>query len=565
VLALSACVASDGSESFDVSGSPAPDAHESAPAVGSLSTAQQYLQRHGYLRPDTPEPDGAPPVYVDDAFEHGTLDGPTQRALRHFQAFVGIPASGELDATTLETMNKPRCGVTDVPFPAPALDAPIDKFAVQAQLTRGSAWIRVRRYPDGASDGTRAAIDSDIESAALDVRRKTGFSVLRTTSTSTPPSGTWAIDVYFYTGDRPSGVNTLCPSPMPSNYGAAVVSNVSPSTGLQSGPIPLCVNSGQNYQYGAGSDSRLDFQAVLTHELGHATGLGHSSIPGALMRPIMNAGDPDASFKVDDLQAEWSRWGRFAENANSPSVREITWGGGNTLYAIDTTPHPDGNFGIWRRSGATRGWDQSVVATWTKLDGYGTRVMYDGFRLWHLNAQGMIYYRNDADTGWTQLPGCARDIAGNDAESWWWAVGCDGALYYAFRGDPEFTYYTRPENGAVRITYDRRRNNLWFVDGANVVYRGIFGFTRVGSGIKDIDVGQDGTVWAVTTANKAAILSWQAEIPNPAKPNEPFAPRKEEFVPFIGNARGMTGDPSGFPAIINDWNRVSDIRLFYTN
>lgn len=39
-------------------------------------------------------------------------------AIKNLQNFANIPATGELDETTLELMKKPRCGIPDIPSPS---------------------------------------------------------------------------------------------------------------------------------------------------------------------------------------------------------------------------------------------------------------------------------------------------------------------------------------------------------------------------------------------------------------------------------------------------------------
>ena len=63
-----------------------------------------YLMKYGYM--DTPiQHDKAAPLLSRDGLRDYILE---------FQAFAGLPQTGDLDEMTVELMNTPRCGVKDV-------------------------------------------------------------------------------------------------------------------------------------------------------------------------------------------------------------------------------------------------------------------------------------------------------------------------------------------------------------------------------------------------------------------------------------------------------------------
>ena len=55
----------------------------------------------------------------------------------------------------------------------------------------------------------------------------------------------------------------------------------------------------------------IDVMTVTAHELGHALGLGHSAVSGALMAPYYQGYDPNFSLSDDDRQAIQSLYGTY--------------------------------------------------------------------------------------------------------------------------------------------------------------------------------------------------------------------------------------------------------------
>jgi peptidoglycan hydrolase-like protein with peptidoglycan-binding domain len=256
-------------------------------ARGAEGTAveelQRYLNRFGYLKVDdigefTNVRDAAP---IPEA-PLGTFDERTAQALRSYQRFFHLPQTGELDEATVAQMSIPRCGFPDNP----------DDAGVSGQAVQGNRWTTTDlRYgfqnfsPDLTETETRDAIR-----AALALWSAVTPLTFREVAVGQNPE----IVIRFVTGDHGDG------SPFDGVGGVLAHAFYPPPNGgdiagdahfdeAETWAVALPIPAG-----------RFDLVTVAAHEFGHALGLTHSTVSGALMWPSVSPGSTHRFLQQND-------------------------------------------------------------------------------------------------------------------------------------------------------------------------------------------------------------------------------------------------------------------------
>lgn len=260
---------------------------------------ERYLGQFGYLESPVLARFG-----VDGALaeappkEKGTFDENTQAALKNFQRRYGLEPTGVVDEATLDLMKKPRCG-----FPDTA------DFVVQ-----GNKWPTTNlRY--GYSEFTPDLTQAQVR-AAISAAFSYWAAVTPLQFTEVPFANNPEIRIRFVAGDHGDG------SPFDGSSGVLAHAFYPPPNG---GDIAGDSHFDEAEAWSVNlPPSGIDLYTVAAHEFGHALGLAHSTVSGALMFPFY--GGPHRFLSQDDIDGIQSIYG------------ELEWHS-VTLDRVFATPH----------------------------------------------------------------------------------------------------------------------------------------------------------------------------------------------------------------------------------
>jgi peptidoglycan hydrolase-like protein with peptidoglycan-binding domain len=300
-----------------------------------VTRLQHYLTRFGYIQSPVLDAFGVPMERAAaPSPAPGVFDENTALALKRFQELHSLSVTGELDQATLDLMHQPRCG-----FPDTA------EFVLQ-----GNKWDHTQityAYNEFTADLNQTQVRSSLTQAfAL------WSAVVPLTFTEVAISASPDMVIRFVSGDHGDG------SPFDGPSGILAHGFYPPPNG---GAIAGDIHFDEAEAWTVNlPPSGIDLVSVAAHEIGHALGLAHSTITGALMYPYYSGAHRNLeNDDVAGIQAiyggvsRWSGWESLGGVLTSgPGVS--SWSAGRLDCFVRGTDNA-----LWHKwfSGGWSGWE----------------------------------------------------------------------------------------------------------------------------------------------------------------------------------------------------------------
>ena len=384
---------------------------------------QQYLTMFGYVETPVRSAFGLEATEVPPP-KKGVFDAKTEDALKRFQEFNNLPPTGELDEPTLELMSKPRCGFPDL------ADFTLDgRKWPSTSLTFG--------YQNFTPDLTQAQIRAAIKQA-LDL----WAAVTPLSFTEVPFASSPDIVIRFVAGNHGDGSNFDGVSGVlahaffpPPNGGSLAGDTHFDEAETWSVNLPA---------------SGIDLVTVAAHEFGHALGLAHSTVSGALMAPFY--GGPHRNLESDDIAGIRAIYGSGGGWASL---------GGVITSNIAATRNADGRLEIFARGTDNALWHRWQTAPnngWAAWASLGGVLTSDPVTAQNADGRLEVFVRGTDNAVWHRW-----QTAPSNGWSGWDSLGgvITSKIATARNADGRLEIFARGTDNALWHRWQTAPNNGW--------------------------------------------------------------------------------------------------------
>lgn len=262
-----------------------------------------FLERYGYL-PTVPEYLSKRKVQVHSKLRR-------KHAIKEFQEFYGIKATGKLNKHTVKIMKEPRCGIPDVKIDDPY--SPIMQFHFYRYYPRWRRSILTWRATKYTKKISPLSLWKTLKKAFETWSSVSGLRFLYTRQTPD-------IQIDFEQGNHADGTKLAF-----DERGGVVAHAFGPGTYTISGDVHL--DDDEEWTLSVDPKDGTNLLAVTIHQLGHSLGLHHSKDPRSVMYPAFITTNLDLS--VDDIEHVQILYGPNPESKFDP-----------VLHVERTTPPP---------------------------------------------------------------------------------------------------------------------------------------------------------------------------------------------------------------------------------
>ena len=391
---------------------------------------QSYLRKFGYIASPVLESFGMPKELAAVAeVQTGTFDENTAQALRRFQEFNHLPVTGELDEATLVLTQLPRCGIPDTKASAPF-------------VTSGSSWANTNltfAYNEFTPELSQAEVRTAISDAFALWSAVTPLRFTEVALNANPD-----IVIRFVSGDHGDGANNAF-----DGASGTLAHAFFPPPGGGSFAGDTHFDEAETWTVNL-PPTGIDLMTVAAHEFGHALGLDHSEVAGALMAPFYTGAH--RNLEADDIAGIQSIYGAGGGWASR---------GGIITSNIAVARNADGRMEFFARGGDGAVWHQWQVAPnngwsgWESLGGVITSDIAVG-----MNADGrMEFFARGGDGAvWHQW-----QVAPSNGWSGWESLGgfITSNIAVARNADGRMEFFARGGDGAVWHQWQVAPSNGW--------------------------------------------------------------------------------------------------------